>query len=238
MTLTAPTLRADVAFPMASGIPEDAVHNVWHFEVPDDDHEDAMTVITSIIEFFYNADPGAGASIAGHMAGLVLHATLEPTVTFYEIPEDPGPVGAPVGETEFSAFAPNDIIPPLPSEVAVCLSMHGSLAGLSESVPGAPVGPAGDTHPRARRRGRLFLGPLSQGAADTTSGRPLAQFRENIGIVAASVRDSAGLAAAGVSWAVFSPTNWDTVPVIGGWVDDAFDTQRRRGVAPTTRDVW
>jgi len=35
-----------------------------------------------------------------------------------------------------------------------------------------------------------------------------------------------------------SPSDGAAFPVQSGWVDDAFDTQRSRGDAPTTRIEW
>jgi len=44
--------------------------------------------------------------------------------------------------------------------------------------------------------------------------------------------------AGGWDWVVYSPTNGNTVNVDNGWVDNAFDTQRRRGLAVTARTNW
>jgi hypothetical protein len=38
--------------------------------------------------------------------------------------------------------------------------------------------------------------------------------------------------------AVWSPSNGDAVPVTDGWVDNAWDTQRRRGIDRTARSTW
>jgi hypothetical protein len=41
-----------------------------------------------------------------------------------------------------------------------------------------------------------------------------------------------------VEWAIYSPTANLHKTITDIWVDDAWDTQRRRGLAPTTRDTF
>jgi len=64
---------------------------------------------------------------------------------------------------------------------------------------------------------------------------------------AAAAMEDGTVVAGGLSvkWAVYSPTTdaVDTIDnafndVLDGWVDNAFDTQRRRGPAATTRITW
>jgi hypothetical protein len=47
----------------------------------------------------------------------------------------------------------------------------------------------------------------------------------------------AELTTAGLSHAVWSSADDTAYPVIGAWMDNAFDTQRRRGVDATARDT-
>lgn len=108
----------------------------------------------------------------------------------------------------------------LPQEVACCLSFRAA----------APVTP--------RRRGRVFLGPLNVnvyagGLPDNvTPPRPSDNFTDTL-------RDAgAGLLAADVGWCIHSPTNNTFVPVVGGWVDNEFDTMRSRGYRPTFRQSF
>lgn len=51
---------------------------------------------------------------------------------------------------------------------------------------------------------------------------------------------NAALIAANSEWATVSrtPTTVTTIPVTGGFVDDVFDTQRRRGETNTSRLSW
>jgi hypothetical protein len=108
----------------------------------------------------------------------------------------------------------------LPSECAVVLSYHSAFT-------------SGDV--KARRRGRLYFGPLTDGIvgagvgdAELTSGAN-DQFRD-VGTLMLSLNSGDGLV-----WAQYSPTEDTLLPVVAGWVDNAFDTQRRRGARATVR---
>lgn len=117
----------------------------------------------------------------------------------------------------------------LPAEVACCLSFKAAIV-------------SGD-NPR-RRKGRVFIGPLGTTAMTSTSVgvRPTTAFKTALsnfggGLI---VPD----ATTGATWCVYSPTEAAGVPgdgmfpVVGGWIDDAFDTQRRRGVRTTAKTLW
>ncbi len=109
----------------------------------------------------------------------------------------------------------------LPPEVALCLSFQG-------------VRQSGQ--PQARRRGRVYMGPLNSAALETT-GRPTALTVTTLRDAGNALR-TASVAAAGWAWTVHSPTSGQDVSVSNGWVDDEFDTQRRRGREATSRNVF
>lgn len=88
---------------------------------------------------------------------------------------------------------------------------------------------------QARRRGRIYIGPLK--TTTSTNGRPnstaittLATASSALGIDLNAVADT--------TWCVWSPTSGTAVPITDGWVDNAFDTQRRRGWDPTSRTTY
>jgi hypothetical protein len=41
-----------------------------------------------------------------------------------------------------------------------------------------------------------------------------------------------------LDWVVYSPTSAETYEVAGGFIDTAFDIQRRRGSAAASRTNW
>jgi hypothetical protein len=122
----------------------------------------------------------------------------------------------------------------LPNEVALCLSYQAvAISGESQ----------------ARRRGRIFFGPLCN-TANTLSAT--GECRPSAALVtalcgAATLLATPAATAAGdlVHWAVYSPTTdlTETIDdafqdVDNGWVDNSFDTQRRRGRDATARTTW
>lgn len=109
----------------------------------------------------------------------------------------------------------------LPTEVAICLSFQGTKQS---------------GFPQNRRRGRVYIGPLAQSINST--GRPSSGAQSQMASAAETL--CANLKAAGVpgELSVWSHVDGAAVPVDNGWVDDAFDTQRRRGLQSTSRTTW
>lgn len=109
-----------------------------------------------------------------------------------------------------------------PPEMAICLSFQG------DQISGTP---------QARRRGRVYIGPCSTLATSTTDPRI------STGSVSALVNGANALLAASdlsatYAWCVYSPSDDALVEVTNGWVDNAPDVQRRRGLVATTRSLW
>ena len=109
----------------------------------------------------------------------------------------------------------------LPPEVALVLSFQApKVSGVNQ----------------ASRRNRIYL-PFLKSSTNGTDGRPTA------GVVSGLVSAATTLlAASGTTWdwVVVSPTlgSVGTEPVTDGWVDNEWDTQRRRGRPATSRSVW
>ncbi len=88
-----------------------------------------------------------------------------------------------------------------------------------------------------RKRGRIYMGPF---APDQLHEVPGTTIRSAVHTLADRM---AGIGGINVDWCVFSPTEFAAsqqlgaamVPVQKSWVDDAWDTQRRRGIPPSTR---
>jgi hypothetical protein len=123
----------------------------------------------------------------------------------------------PLRETPFSLINNNG--QPAPADVALCLSYRGALqAGLDPK----------------NRRGRLYIGPLSLGSIQTSSNGSDALPNEALRI---ALRNAALklMQLTAITWQLWSPTTQNFVDLTHGWVDDQFDTQRRRGTKPTSR---
>lgn len=105
-----------------------------------------------------------------------------------------------------------------PGEVALCLSYAASSSWDTTT---------------ARRRGRIFCGPLQ--AAVVGGSRPLPN------LITATLDLGEALAAVGSAqgstWMIYSPTDGTSAAIATISVDNAWDTQRRRGLSPTERAV-
>jgi hypothetical protein len=123
---------------------------------------------------------------------------------------EPG-VGGPVYTTPSVAFGGNG---EAPGEVAMCLSYYAD----------------DQANTNKRRRGRIYLGPMSLVASDRPSAAKIAEvlaFGESLAQI--------GLAT-GVTWKMYSKANNSYHKIERIAVDNAWDTQRRRGLSPTVRE--
>lgn len=118
-----------------------------------------------------------------------------------------------------------DTVPSLPTETSVCLSLKAA------SVPGINPGST---------RGRIYLGGLGTvwGTGGSTTSFPLVSTGGQNNPKNAAVTLLAALAAANWIWVVYSRKLATPFPVVGGFIDNAFDTQRRRGQVTTARTLW
>jgi hypothetical protein len=203
-------------------LPADAVVNTWHFQAeaqllvnPFETSIDGLLDRTE--EFYMAIGTYLGTTLSGNVtAKLYDYADEEPRV----------PRGVRTFTISPGAGA-------LPAEVAVCVSFEAAVASGQK---------------RARRRGRVYIGPLSANMLPSPqTGAP--DVRPDTGSVGAILTAleafSTGESTEGFRLATFSPTEiaqggsvgdaWNVVERI--WADNAFDIQRRRGAAPTTRAV-
>jgi len=132
---------------------------------------------------------------------------------------DPKPRAPVTNSTWNFISAPTGV--PLPPEVSLC--------GSFQAPPFSGV-------PQARRRGRIYIGPLSSGTLDTL-GRPTAGTVTVLRNALEALRVSSA-AAADWKWQVFSVKNLTGYTITNGWVDNEFDTQRRRGRLAVSRTVF
>jgi hypothetical protein len=152
-------------------------------------------------------------------------------VQFYDLAAVPPRVPIFDGELTFTP----DASLCLPAEVAICMSYRGTLVSGSNA---------------ARRRGRIFLGPVTTDVLLQETGeiRVTSACTEGIADLANTLMNAGDTST--WTWAVFSPTTagappWSageltaaTLSVVAGHVDNAFDTIRSRGAAATDRSVW
>lgn len=202
-----PAVRAQVILHTVDAVPENFVSNSWCFNIGS--IGSSGSTLTPILKEFYDDIVSYLSPVITQNGHEIKYSALPGTPPNYPFDEDTFNLGAVPSGTA------------LPDEVAICLSFQGDReAGF----------------PQARRRGRLYIGPLDTTAA--TGNRPASACLSAIANAAASL--SAAVIAADVSnyWAVWSQTDQAAVPLSDGWLDNAWDTQRRRGVLATSRTTF
>lgn len=211
-----PIIRAQVIIPMLTNLPEDACVNTFHFNSTGGSLEGDLDTIEQLVQDFYFATPtGEGGPIRAYWGAQVDEDDVRVRLFNMASPEP----RAPLRDTDIGVEGAVSGTG-LPDEVALCLSFQApQVSGINQ----------------ARRRGRIFFGPLGQNALSGTvpNNRPDAGFRGRLLAAGKDLMDNA--AATSAPWVVFSQTDNVGYLVDNGWVDNAFDTQRRRGVAPTQR---
>lgn len=110
---------------------------------------------------------------------------------------------------------------PMPPEVALCCSFQAARI-------------SGDD--QRNRRGRVYLGPHRKNGLET-DGRPHPDVISQAAAFGQFLLDASD-GWANTKWVVYSPTNGTMANVVNGWVDNAWDTQRRRGIRPTARTLF
>lgn len=203
-----PIARVQVRIPSLTAIPEDTAINTWHFTCTAIDEGTRADIAAALVAFYEALD--------GHKSPLMSWQTTR--VRWYNL-DDPEP-RTPVAEAGLAlTSAPPGS--PLPREVAYCLSFAAT--AVSGSSP-------------ARRRGRIYFGPLATGV-DTATGRPTTLLRTAAAGAGGTLLTTSN-AASDWAWVIWSPTANQAYPVVRGWADDEFDTQRRRGTRPTARSTF
>lgn len=165
--------------------------------------------------FFFNAVNTFYAAIDGLYSNLV--ATTGSTMKLYDLADDMP--RAPVHEGTLGTLSVGGN--PLPTEVALVMSFQGSrVSGL----------------PQAIRRGRVYIGPI-QDASNHTDGRPTSSAVSGL-VSAGDALVTSSKGASDWKWCVFSRSTNSMVVVDNGWVDNEWDTQRRRGRDATSRSTF
>lgn len=214
-------IRAQVTLPYTTNLPRDVAVNTYHFRVSAADDTTAAGIATNLIAL-YNTSSG-GATVANYLSAQITRATNGCTVEFYD---RASPEGEPPFYVATFTLGAAGSVNSLPAEVALCSSYVGEVSG---------------DLPLRRRRGRVFIGPLAVGALETGSGivgNPTDQFVTTLSgatdRLAAAYYSSPG----GTEFIVYSRLSNAGSKIVRGWVDQEFDTQRRRQVRATQRTVW
>jgi hypothetical protein len=216
-----------------SGIPADRVVNTFAVAGGDAASATSRDGVLAAFENFYADVPTGATQAAGWWLGKQLsRGAGAGRLRLYDITNDLAgtPHGSPIGELPFTLDTPGDD-ESYPDEVAICVTIEG-LNRLA-----APVEGAGDTRPRQRRTGRIFFGPLSKVSAGNTLTRPTVSSGVTTWLGQAFDKLQTDLIAlgAGEALGVWSRANATVLTAEAVSVDNAFDTQRRRGLKASSR---
>jgi len=210
--------------------------NVFHCRSSDVINAAVLTDVFNAFNAFYTTWDDNLSSVVGTSARIKIYNMDDPPPRF------------PIMDQTFT-LTPAAGAATMPNEVASCLSFEGLVAsGVN----------------RRRNRGRVYLGPLAAAAGTQTGAdlRPNVTFRNAVtGAANTHLMPIPGTTSAQtIEWCVFSRSNalglaiGEPPPltepnynesqlaigyrtVIRAWIDDAFDTQRRRGLRPTLKTV-
>lgn len=210
---------AQIIIPFSTLIPEDVSVNTFHFS-GSDTVSDAAPTIKARLKDFYDLAPASTVPLKNFYAGNCVFSSARIKVYDMDAPEPRVPV---IDEGLGASNATPSGSKNLPSEVAICASFRAAAASGS---------------PAARRRGRVYLGPLADGCVTTGTTAPARPNTSALTTVAQVCDRLAEASTANVLWTVYSRVDNQWRNVVAGWVDDAFDTQRRRGQSAVSRTTW
>lgn len=218
-----PHVLAQVVLPYFTLTPEDVAVNTFHFDA-DSSVLDAPDALSLAVARFYNvAEDEYSYGVGAYLSPVVSRGTKAASVRLYNMSE-PKP-RRPFETFGFTLPSPAGPTSGLPNEVACVASFQGA------KVSGIP---------QARRRGRVFLGPLVANAVNmgTNSVMPTISSPFTEAIRTACLRLANESSEADAEWSVFSRVASTLTHVRSGWIDSDPDTQRRRENGVRTRTVW
>jgi hypothetical protein len=226
-----------VTLPAASGFAEDNVVNTFAVKADGPHSESTLAQTENHLVAVYNSFTSpASAAVGTYISPSITRS--QPCVTRCYILDTPGklagttPLGSPVYEDTFTLVSPGGTAG-LPQEVALVATLHG------ENRDEAAVETSAGTRPKQRRTGRIYFGPFTTaGLGGSTPYRPSdgmqLTIRNAIKNWAQAMEAHLGL---GQGAGVWSRADATVYPLAGVSTDNAWDTQRRRGVAPTIRTL-
>jgi hypothetical protein len=198
-----------------SQLAEDNFVNTWHFRKASGIVTDYDNVKDMLVDFYSAVPAGTGLAIKDFMCQSNLSGNF--TVKAYHL-TDPLP-RTPAYEFSDSIELPTEIA--MPTEVAAVMSFQAEPA-------------SGEN--QKRKRNRVYIGPFATGICGEY-GHITPDLVETM-LFAGKALFNASEGSANWHWNVYSPTDDEAYEVYNGWVDNAYDTQRRRGTRATARGYY
>lgn len=240
-------IRAVAILKNANGFARDNAVNTFHVETTSAWTDNDLVSIESAVKDFYNlalASPlnaPLGRFLSNQFSTVQVKQYVENPVL---ADGQPVPAGAPIRTSTESNLPGRIAAQDLPEEVAVCVSYSAN------AVPNVPAG---------RLRGRLYFGPLNTAALTGLNGAVMvpnsdlllslrtayARFSTRmdteVGDAVIYSRPYAGRAAivrpGRTTLPAIAARNGSTHGIDSVWTDNAWDTQRRRGMRATAKTL-
>lgn len=240
------TFKIEAELPFTTEMPRDvAVNRFWCSTINPIEDRDTLAddMEARFLSFYNDVADGADNPIAYHLSTIINRATDVCALKFYDLAAPAG--SPPFRTTAFTLGAANATGFNLPEQLALCISYWGS--GESVAIDDLSVA---NVIPLRNRRGRVYIGPLRSETGSSGSGsffRPTDTALNDLMCAAKAVSDAnTGFnvgAGGGGGWVVASGVAQQGHPGYGtvidnGWVDNRYDTQRRRDVDATARVTW
>lgn len=227
--------------PSTSGLPTDVYVTDWAFRsATADDGTFAQGYADLMADHFWNWDSGSD-KIAALLSSNIDRSSGACQTAMYDVTSTlaGGPTGSPSSVGSFTLDA-GVATQELPEEVTACLSIAGDLTGIPETSPNPAYPPTLPKffRPAARRRGRLNIGPWEATVLASAGGHVFLSIGLQNLLVAAAEHFSSQFTPADAMWCVWSRADATFYDVVGGFVDNAFDTIRSRGSEANGRTSW
>lgn len=210
--------QAVLNLPYKSGLPRDVSQLTFAFNGPSPS-SGVYDEITARVQSWINVMPPTGSAALSRYISQVVDRP-KCFIEIYDISSLPA--GPPKHRHQFT-LGTSASGQSLPLEVALCSSFQGDRVGVE---------------PQRRRRGRVYLGPLNVAAMGGTADdpRPATDLMTNLRLASAELAYENGND--GITWCVWSRKDDLLVTITNGWVNNEWDTQRRREGRETLRQLW
>lgn len=237
-----PQLLATITLKHKSGFPEDDIVNSFAIDAdPQWDNTAIGEISIPLFNFYFTDTTQAARRVADNLGPGLVRGPGGAVCDIYDITGklDGSPHGSPVA-TDVKDTTPSRAEPAagLPEEVALKVTFRAENYDLQPVERADGVDPGAEVdRPRQRYTGGFYLGPLATGWSYTNANkvRPTPLYITDTLNAAERLVDE--LAAFGHWLGVWSRSDASLRRVSKVEIDDAFDTQRRRGVAPTVRNA-
>jgi hypothetical protein len=215
--------RYDVVHQNANSLPADRYMNSFNFNGGSGDSAALAAIAIPALVAFFNTGVGGNPPLAAYLGQQASRTTNASRVTWYDLtetePRTPHSSTFTLGPAATGTAGGT----PLPAEVACVASLTSD-----------HLGPTG--------RGRIYLGPFNTSAveAGNESGESRPAIGLRVAIRDACIRLANAMHAGGgtYDWLIVSQVDSANYPITHGYIDNAWDTQRRRGLAASSRVTW